>query len=143
MAIFRLLVLRGKGPYWWEYNPKTDYYSNEAGNEIAAHPNHFIIAEAEANDFEDLDWHKTALVDPDPEDPSIGWIDRNGKHYPCTYENHDEFVDKILKTTVQELEEHGWIRVYGKRNQGYEIMHGFENDYQKNTLRDLGYEVAE
>jgi hypothetical protein len=142
MAVFRLLVLRGRGPFWWKYDPKEEVYIDIYDTKITAHPNHLILDEVQSESFGELDWKKTAVVEPDPEDLSIGWIDRNGRHYRCSYENHDMYARFILRTTVNELEQRGWIRVFGKLNpSGYDIWHGFESEYQKNTLRNLGYEI--
>lgn len=41
---------------------------------------------------------------------STGWIDRDGKFYPCDYGEHVKFCEKI-GFTERELELKGWVKI--------------------------------
>jgi hypothetical protein len=70
-----------------------------------------ILEEQIASDMRELDWKKTSLYKPNSDS---GWLDRNGKFTGCDSRMHDLIADLILNQSVAELENQGWVRIYGK-----------------------------
>jgi len=96
--------------WWWEYDEKYDRLYNAQGG---WHPwnsetEEILEWEEHAEDFDELDWEKTTLIQPDSE---LGWLDPQGKFYGCKYGNHDLLADLHLRSSVKDLEKDGWLRI--------------------------------
>lgn len=111
---FRLLDEK-HGAWWHEYDVHpfsgNMAYLNFSGAGFDDKGTEKVLEEVVAESFKDLDWSKTSLVQPDSE---AGWLDRDGRFTGCSATNHDCCAHYHLKKRVWELEETGWVRVYGK-----------------------------
>jgi hypothetical protein len=63
--------------------------------------------------YGDLDHTKTGLA---PKKSAAGWLNREGRFWPCRYEEHREFAQRILNSTAIKLEERGWARINHRKD---------------------------
>lgn len=98
-----------------------------------------VLEEAEADDFEDLDYRNTYLDPHGKEWRNNGWIDREGHTYPCEWMQHDDLAYYYFKKTVSEMEAAGWIRV----TNGVPGYRGRISQAQYNKCMELGIEIPE
>jgi hypothetical protein len=106
MKWYLVQVLRWDKPYWLsDYNEH--YWSNISGGKIPKSEGDKIFETAVA-EYEDLDHTKTGLV---KKESNVGWLSRSGVWHPCDSLEHDIYAYYILKKTISELEETGWVRV--------------------------------
>jgi hypothetical protein len=149
MPTFALVKFsKNEYPNWWELEGDTLY--NMAGGHCTVTKNVEIIETVEVEDFDDLDYSKTALCSA-PDDSMDGWLEPNGKYYPVNYGGHDGFAEMILKKSVRELEEGGWVRCHNKNihsKKPYFIFKlGWENGRltaeQRNALSKRGFNVED
>lgn len=68
-----------------------------------------------------------------------GWIDRDGKLYPCDWMQHDDLAYYYFKKSVDQLEASGWIRVM-RNTPGYR---GRISQAQYNKCKQIGIEIPE
>lgn len=145
-------LIRRKGtdnaPWWHEYAPHPHdgrmAYLNFQGAGAAVTDKEEVLKKAHVQYWTDLDWHGTDLERPGSE---AGWLDRSGRFYGCGPESHDMYARYLLKKPIIDLENTGWVRVYGK---GVELEWsiGFRDglrmsDEQKMWLDRNGYKVEE
>jgi len=104
----RIKTKGSKRKSWWRL--EVDRIFNWAGGYSFLGGDDVIYETVEAKSFEDLDWSKTYLNQPDSD---AGWLDRNGRFYGCDSRDHDACAWFLLKKKVSELEKTGWVRVYG------------------------------
>lgn len=78
-------------------------------------PNSYLIVleTVYADRFEDLDWSKTYLNNPNSDS---GWLSPDGIFYGCPSESHDSCAYYLLKSTIGELEKKGYIRIMYKHD---------------------------
>lgn len=111
---FHLLEENGER-YWAEYSPHPNgggmAYLNQSGAGYRCTGEEIIVRKAKAEYWSQLDWSDTYFVKPDSE---AGWLDRDGRFHGCPTEAHDDYAHLVLKKQVYELEDSGWVRVYGK-----------------------------
>ena len=69
-----------------------------------------ILKTTRASSWSELDWSQTSLVISESE---VGWLDRSGHFYGCDPKHHDDYAEYILGKSVGELEQAGWVRIYG------------------------------
>lgn len=69
-----------------------------------------VLDEVEADDVHDLDWRRTDMVD---EKSTAGWLDREGRYTGCDSQAHDMVADLVFNKSVQEMEDQGFVRIYG------------------------------
>ena len=117
---------------WWELID--GYCVNRFGGR------HKYIASAddkivEADSYDDLDY--SYLLDSNS---PIGWIAPDGRFYGCHSTDHALVARHILKSSEEELESKGWIKVFSIPPDGY-YCRMFETENQKATLRKLGFET--
>ena len=98
--------------WWWQDNgPKDNQIYNGSGGRNFKTNKMVILDRVPGNiAYEDLDHTKTGLV-PKFEHTNSGWMDLEGKLHPCLYYHHDRYAELILKKTVSELEDAGWVRL--------------------------------
>ena len=97
--------------YWYKYDDTTPIehatmYNIHGAKITGCNLSDYQIVEAD--DYDCLDWTKTTVL---MEDSKYGWLDREGKFYGCSYEQHEYQARFIHKKTRRELEELGWIAV--------------------------------
>lgn len=94
---------------WWENPGDGKLYNLAGGHHRIGESN--IIETVEAPDFEDLDWTKTHLMQPNSD---AGWLDPFGVLHGCESRGHDLYAKYILKSGSEALLDSGWARIYGK-----------------------------
>lgn len=100
----KTFVFERGGQGWWEL--RGNYVYNMCGGRHIYDPDDCeTIVEAES--WEDLDWD--CLLDPDSD---LGWLSPKGDWYPCGYQDHSIVADFCLKSSEEELEEQGWVKIY-------------------------------
>jgi len=119
---------------WWEICG--DMLVNSVGGRhfYTPFPDDKIV---EADSFDDLD-HSYLVKD----DSDYGWISPDGRFYGCDCWQHSELASLIFKTTEEELERKGWIKVYmdfDKRRSWYCLE--FPTEYQIATLEKHGLDI--
>ena len=79
-------------------------------------PLHFhtydIESITEAESFWDLDYTKTCYDPKYNTFKGTGWMDTEGKIYPCGWMEHDNIAEFYFKKDVHELEKAGWLRIH-------------------------------
>ena len=93
----------------------------------------------ESDSFEKLDWNNT-FIDPKLKSwNGNGWIDRDGKVYPCDWMEHDTMAYLYFKFDTYTLETLGWIRV------NYDIPYCANKitQAQYNKCKELNIKVRE
>lgn len=98
-----------------------------------------ILEEIESDSFEKLDWNNT-FIDPKLKSwNGNGWIDRDGKVYPCDWMEHDTMAYLYFKFDTYTLETLGWIRV------NYDIPYCANKitQAQYNKCKELNIKVRE
>lgn len=131
------------GPYWME--DKGGHWVNASGGGFNKGSGVQVLEECEVNDELELDWTKTALIRE--EDSNSGWLDREGKWYPCNSREHDRYAYYILRKNVGDLEKGGWVRVYGSPDSSIPWTAIGEGEYKRISkqqyrwLKDRGYKV--
>lgn len=108
MSTFILVEYEYQGKHWGRREGQKLF--NRAGGYCLVEEDDKILETVEAEDWEELDYTKTSLVDLNGKD--AGWLDRNGKFYGCDSKDHDEVVYYYFKSTLEEFERIGWVRVY-------------------------------
>lgn len=98
-----------------------------------------VLEEVEADCFEELDYKGTHLDPTGKEWNGNGWIDRDGKLYPCDWMQHDDLAYYYFKKSVDQLEASGWIRVM-RNTPGYR---GRISQAQYNKCKQIGIEIPE
>lgn len=137
----------GQGPCWWydrgdKYTHGPDSRTGFGKSDVRDIK---IVDTAQARHYEDLDHTRTNLV---AKDSPAGWIAPGGQWHPCKSTDHDNYAWLILKKTVGELEDEGWVRVRGKPADPGELQQWFHNDSritaeQRNRLSKLGHEILD
>lgn len=98
-----------------------------------------ILEEIESDSFEKLDWNNT-FIDPKLKSwNGNGWIDRDGKVYPCDWMEHDTMAHLYFKFDTYTLETLGWIRV----NYGIPYRANKITQAQYNKCKELNIKVRE
>jgi hypothetical protein len=145
---FHLLDENGE-LYWAEYAPHPNggdmAYLNQQGSGWQLTGEEVVVRKAHAEDWRDLDWSETSLVDPKS---AAGWLDRAGRFHGCPHEAHDTYADLVLKTSAFDLENAGWVRVYGEGHLPLEWVIGYRSglrlsDEQRMWLDRKGMTVHE
>lgn len=73
-----------------------------------------ILKETQATDFDDLNWTNTCIDMLGHETRAgAGWLSRSGQFYACARRNHTSYAELILKKTVRQLDDTGWVHIYG------------------------------
>jgi hypothetical protein len=119
-------------PYW--VNDGGDFWLNINGGRTPKSKDDKVF-ETACGEYEDLDHTKTGLK---VKESKSGWLDREGRYYPCRYYEHDIYARLILRKTVKELERLGWVRINGKNDWRCEKR---LNQTQLNWLYEHGYKV--
>jgi hypothetical protein len=106
---------KSDGSTFWR-KEQNGMWINSAGGRCNIHTTNdsdswIVVETVYADDFDELDWSKTYLNDPEKES---GWLSPEGIFYGCPYESHDDCAYYILKKSVAELENEGYIRIYHK-----------------------------
>lgn len=137
------LIDTGCGPYWWRIE-EDRFYNQRGGHTYLKF--HEIIETCEADSWEDLDWTKTSLKNQ-RKDLRTGWLSPEAEFTPCETRDHDDTAILLLKRSVGELEDEGWIRiVLGDWRNGEPEQLLCEHRTRKQTrkqikwLRDHGYD---
>ena len=96
---------------WWRVkeNSKIDNADIECYDYVCKH--HMDLREfeiVEANDFNELDWSNTELLNPNSK---FGWLDRDGNFYACDFACHEFQAMYIHKSDSVKLEDMGWIHI--------------------------------
>jgi len=98
-----------------------------------------VIETVEAEDWDDLDW--SYLVRPDSQS---GWLSPSGRFTGCGYSEHDFVAAMVLKKEPSDMEQWGWVRIYGKTGgiDDWVKPGGRLTDDQRNWLSREGYVVS-
>jgi hypothetical protein len=99
-------VYRRPRGLWW-FLLENGVWVDEEGVEYSRELGEKIYAEADAVEFEDLDWTLTDLL---RNYSDKGWLSPDGNWWGCLGFLHDKIPLYLFKTTVRELEERGWVR---------------------------------
>jgi len=95
-------------------------------------------------DDNDLDWTKVNLLHDNEKES--GWLSRSGEFFGCGYMEHDNIAYRILKKTIVELENSGWIRLHGVRTDDWMMAYSFNGRLsaeQRRWLTRVGYSVRD
>lgn len=68
-----------------------------------------VVEEVEAKSWKDLDW-KMVLGKPGS---FAGYLSPFGEWHPCRRKGHDNYAKWVLKAEMGDLEDDGWVHVYG------------------------------
>jgi len=143
------LVEENGSKWWFEYTPHPYdgkmSYLNFAGAGCSTRPEQKVLKKEKVEWFTDLDWAGTALEVPDSD---AGWLDRTGRFHGCHSEAHDMYARYRLKEKVIDLENKGWVRVYGKPGDKPEWSLGYQHGLrlsaeQRMWLDRRGYTLYE
>src|SRR3972149_10751953 len=98
--IFSLVHLSGwpKGMLsWFKGDNNKDVWHNGSGGYCSKSDKDEVIKEVDVEDWGDLDWLVTELLDPNS---PYGWLNRGGKYYGCSSQAHDRMAHDGLKKNV-------------------------------------------
>ena len=136
---------------WWEYNPDTGkvYNRNGGWHDFHEHP---------LQEIKEMTWDEVIAMTVRNDNCATGWIAPDGEWFGCEPMDHVDLARYYLKTTEQDLEEKGWIKItevpfWLYRNEP-ELFPGryeyhFLNPYkyitkaQEKTLAEHGIELTE
>jgi len=123
------LVEDSDGDTWWhEYAPHPHdgkmAYLNFAGAGFHPSGKEKVLRRVTACRFRELDWKGTAMDQPGSD---AGWLDRAGRFHGCYSFGHDMYARYMLKREVADLENTGWVRVYGLKNKELPWSLGFRD----------------
>ena len=136
----------GEPPFWYEMpeDKHADYLINLAGGHIPQQCLK-ILKTVQANDFQDLDWSGTLLDDPNQ---ASGYLSREGRFCGCPSHMHISCATYHLGKSARELEEQGWVHIYGRpktdRDHEFDIAWSCSKTLsaeQRNWLVKRGYRV--
>lgn len=132
-------LINKESPFWAKLGEHAKhgevYYNINGGFQIKGDQD--IIETTEAEDWNNLDFRKTCLYNPNGEGFS-GWLDRSGRFFACGYMEHDDVIGLVFNKSVQEAEEEGWIRCHSKDH----VYSGKRPSVeQKNFLSKRGFEI--
>lgn len=100
-------LLKENDSAWWEL--RGDRLYNKVGGWHPYDEDYETAYEtAYANGFEELDWSKTYLNNPDE---VSGWLSPDGIFYGCPSESHSSCAYLVIKKEERELEKEGYIRI--------------------------------
>lgn len=109
------LLEHDDGSWWHEYAPhphsEKPAYLNSSGAGFTITGKEKVLQKVFVEWFDKLDWSMTSLCQPNSD---AGWLDREGRFHGCDPMAHDTYAHYMLKKRVEELENTGWVRVYGK-----------------------------
>ena len=137
------------GPSWYE--KKGTWWVNTNGGRMQQDPTDEILQTAEVEDVCDLDWEPVLIR----EGAGSGWLGRNAEWFECSSKEHDDVASLVIKKSVRELEETGWVRVdysaevvlrVPDQGRGWRISSRFNKRLsvdQRNWLSRKGYVVRE
>ena len=118
--------------FWWQWNDK----ESDLNKAQILRPNYnLVVIDAtklelvEVESFNDLNWYGTKLYDNSYD---TGWLDRGGKFYGCAYEYHSEQAEYLHKSTEEELEEKGFIKITKDITQNKLIAYFSGDSYDEN-----------
>ncbi|PCJ96820.1 MAG: hypothetical protein COA52_01015 [Hyphomicrobiales bacterium] len=117
---------------WWHYNKKTGRYENSARGG-------FDIGNIEPKEIKHMQhWGMihSELID-DHEDEEHGWIAPNGDWFGCGYAGHDYVIYNVLGTTVEKVENLGFIRCHLVEKNDYHFTKGYRDDKAKMTRKQI------
>lgn len=121
---------------WWAIQDDDEQlWINSLGGRCSISEQSIVLETVYAEEFEDLDWSSTSLNLPDSK---FGWLDRNGKFYGCSYEDHDSCAYYLLKSDVSDIESKGWVRVYDDH---FVLHKGNLSAEQRNYLSLAGHKI--
>ncbi len=142
-------LIDDEGERWWveaDIHPTMDVpaYMNQAGGGRPRTGKENVLQVVHAEYWTELDWKLTSLMQPKSD---AGWLDRAGRFHGCGPEAHDMYATYVLKEHLRDLEDGGWVRVYGKRAEPQWMLgfrHGLRlTDEQRTWLSREGYTVNE
>jgi len=97
---------------WWVADKGDEYWYWRGGpSKCPKSKTDKILDITFAVEYQDLDHTRTSIMKPDSD---TGWIDLQGNWYPCEYTGHDDYSFYVLKRNSIDIEEEGWIKVWGK-----------------------------
>ena len=93
----------------WFARKEDDFYINLQGGRQPVGKPLKVIGEYFVRE-EDLDYSKTYLCKLDSD---TGWLSPDGEWHPCAKKDHCTYAVLVLKKDPSELEDEGWVHVYG------------------------------
>ena len=70
---------------------------------------------------------------PDDFNPDLcGWLDRSGRFFKCGFAKHDSYATEVLKMSITEVEDAGYVRADGNGQYQFSPM-----SYTRSGLGDL------
>lgn len=119
------------------YEDDGDKWQNYMGGWCTKSDKDIVLETQEAEDIHELDWLKTSLIN----DKEIsGWLNRSGRFYGCNSQAHDLVADLVFNKSVQEMEDEGWVRIYGET--AFACMKPMSPE-QRNYMLDKGYKLVD
>jgi hypothetical protein len=131
------LVKNEMGIYW--KIPSGDYWMNTSGGRYPKSSDDEVLETVEADDFTDLDWWKTSVVDI-IDCAGTGWLSPEGRMYRCGYMEHDFIAYYLFKSEPGELLDKGWIRIEGSGSDSFFSRKKYTPE-QLNFLSKNGYDA--
>ncbi len=119
--------------YWRKFGDK-DCWRNNDHSFTPKYPGDKIL-DCQESKFKDLDHKRTSLF---LETGETGWLDRQGRWYPCPSCGHNVYAEFILKKKSCKLENSGWVMV--RSASMFLCLKRLSAD-QRNWLLNQGYEV--